>query len=159
MRVLRRRSRLLLVGVLGVLVFWWAVTRLTGNAERPVAWEDLAGAVGPVEFPVLEQHRFRNQHDFSRFFRHAETGRPFRIPTVDFTRYEVAMFTVGPRSSTGYTLAVRRVYERGGKIVIVVDEKTPRLGSPGRAALTFPFVLVRLPRRLEPVVVDWLQHP
>ena len=137
----------------------WTLVGSADVSNRPVGWKVLQGFGGPFEFPAAEQHRFRQRHDFVRFFRTHLTGARLRLPLVDFTRYEVEVFTVGARSSAGYSLRVQRVYERRGKIVIVVNEHAPRLGSRASAALTFPFVAVRLTQRREPVAIDWPQHP
>lgn len=127
--------------------------------DRLLPWRNLAPLVGPVEFGGPEHHRFRKQVDFATFLRHVETGTPFRVPVVDFARYEVFSFAVGPRSSTGYRLRVREVRSTGDGVQVVVDEQTPTLARPGRPALTFPFVLVRLPRSDAPVSVVWPQQP
>jgi PrcB C-terminal len=142
-----------------LLVVGWTVTHSNDSREHLVAWRELRIIGGPFEFATLEQHRFQTEHDFAHYFRTHLVGRTLGVPPIDFSRFEVEMFTVGPRSSAGYSLSTRRVYERAGKIVVSVDEQAPRLGSPARSALTFPYILVRLPRGDEPVVLDWRQHP
>jgi PrcB C-terminal len=141
-----------------LLAAGWDVVRSAGVRDRSVQWTQLRVRGGPFEFATVEEQRFLKQHDLARYFRSHLVGRTLRVPSVDFSRFVVEMFTVGPRSSAGYSLSVRRVYERAGRIVVTVDEHAPALGSIAQAKVTFPFVLVRLPRG-EPVVVDWRQHP
>jgi len=86
-------------------------------------------------------------------------GRPIRLPSIDFTRQEIYLVAAGPRSSTGYELEVVRVQDEGGHIVVVVHERTPSLGDPVRARVTYPFVLISLPRSEEPVKLKWPGRP
>jgi hypothetical protein len=142
-----------------VLVAWLASERVGGASTRPLRWQSLAGAVGPVEFGGPEEHRFRSARDFANFLRHVETGSHFRIPRVDFGSREVVIFAVGPRSSSSDSLTVQGVVTDGTRIVLTVDERTPSLHDRGRPQLTFPFVMVVLPRSADPVSVDWRQEP
>ena len=148
-----------LVAILTVALVVWASISSSHVERRPVVWKDLTRSVGRVAFSGLERHRFRKRHDFLRFIRIHQIGGLFRAPIVDFSHYEIELFAVGPRSSSGYSLSVRQVYESDGKVVVVVDEQSPRLGSRARAVLTYPFVVVRLPRGDETVLIDWPQHP
>ena len=86
-------------------------------------------------------------------------GRPIRLPNIDFTRREIYLVAAGPRSSTGYDLEVLRVRDEGDHIVVVVHERTPTLGDPVQAQVTYPFVLIALPRSKEPVKLKWPGRP
>ena len=86
-------------------------------------------------------------------------GRPIRLPNIDFTRREIYLVAAGPRSSTGYDLEVLRVRDEGDHIVVVVHERTPTLGDPVQARVTYPFVLIALPRSKEPVKLKWPGRP
>jgi hypothetical protein len=155
------RSRRVLAAALvaGALIAGLAVSRLTGGSAQTLAWTDLTAKVGPVEFGGSQQHLFRKQVDLARYLSLAETGATIRIPQVDFTREEVALFAVGPRSSAGYSLAVRSVRAEGGTTVVTIDERSPALGSSAPARLTFPFVLIAFARSDRPLRVDWPQRP
>jgi hypothetical protein len=145
--------------VIGALALDLSWSRLAGGSPQELAWTDLTARVGPVEFGGSEQHVFRKQTELARFLDLVETGPVVRVPRVDFTRDEVLLFAVGPRSSTAYALAVRGVRAEGGKTVVTVDERTPSLGSKAPAGLTFPFVLVAFPRSDRSVSVKWPQRP
>ena len=56
------------------------------------------------------------------------------------------LVTTGPRSSSGYSLHVESVTERGGTIDVVVRERTPTLGERVTPGLTYPLLLITLPK-------------
>lgn len=86
-------------------------------------------------------------------------GRTIRLPSIDFSRREIYLAAAGPRSSTGYELEVVRVRDEGDHVVVVVHERTPSLGDPVQARVTYPFVLISLPRTNEPVKLKWPGRP
>jgi hypothetical protein len=86
-------------------------------------------------------------------------GRRIRLPAIDFAREEAYLVAAGPRSSTGYELLVVRVRGEGGRIVVTVRERTPELGDPVEARVTYPFRLLALPRSGKPVKLQWLGRP
>jgi PrcB C-terminal len=77
-----------------------------------------------------------------------------RRPAVDFDRHQLLLVSPGPRSSTGYELRVEDVRDKGGRIVVTVRERTPRLGDRVAARVTFPYRLLVLPAGKD-VYVDW----
>jgi len=85
-------------------------------------------------------------------------GLKIHVPPVDYSRGETFVVAAGPRSSTGYSLRVVRVYENGGHVQVVVRERTPSLGDPVRARVTYPFRLLALPTH-KPVHLKWLGRP
>jgi hypothetical protein len=89
----------------------------------------------------------------------ANPGLEVRVPSIDFTRREAYLVAAGPRSSTGYDLRIVRVQDVGDHIVVVVRERTPSLGDPVQARVTYPFRLITLPRSDEPVKLKWLGRP
>ena len=86
-------------------------------------------------------------------------GRPIPLPSIDFAQREVYLVAAGPRSSTGYELEVVRVQDEGNHIVVVVHERTPTLGDPVQAHVTYPFRLIALPRSTKPVKLKWPGRP
>ena len=64
---------------------------------------------------------------------------------------EHVLITSGPRSSTGYSIQVRRALVERGRISIVVRE----LHRPGRARLTYPYRLLVFRDLGKPVHVHW----
>jgi hypothetical protein len=86
-------------------------------------------------------------------------GRPIRLPNIDFARREIYLVAAGARSSTGYELEVVRVRDEGDHVVVVVHERTPSLADPVQARVTYPFVLISLPRSEKPVKLKWPGRP
>jgi PrcB C-terminal len=64
---------------------------------------------------------------------------------------EHVLITSGPRSSTGYSIQVRRALVERGRISIVVRE----LDRPGRAKITYPYRLLVFRDLGKPVHVHW----
>jgi len=94
----------------------------------------------------------------------AEHPLAYRLGTVqDFTprrpgvrvttegAMEHVLITSGPRSSTGYSIEVRRATVEHGRVSIVVRERD----EPGRPRVTYPYRLLVFPRLDKPVHVHW----
>ncbi len=64
---------------------------------------------------------------------------------ADYRRRVAILIALGPRSSTGYDLRVVRITERGGRILVILRERTPRLGQHVTPMLTFPYRLITIP--------------
>jgi hypothetical protein len=73
-------------------------------------------------------------------------GRAPGVPPIDFARREAIIVAVGPRSSTGYALRVVKVRETSDRIAVTVRERTPTIGEPVQARVTYPFRLITIPR-------------
>jgi hypothetical protein len=71
---------------------------------------------------------------------------------------ERVLVSPGPRSSTGYHVQVVSLTEQRRQILLRVRELTPRLGQRVQARVTYPFVLIEIPRTRKHVAVDWLGH-
>ena len=85
-------------------------------------------------------------------------GRTLQLPPIDYSRQETFLVAAGPRSSTGYALRIVRVEEEGGRIDVVVRERTPSLGDPVRPRITYPYRLLALDSD-KPVHLKWLGRP
>jgi PrcB C-terminal len=86
-------------------------------------------------------------------------GRRIHLPQIDFTRREAVLVAAGPRSSTGYELRVLGVRERGDRLVVTVRERTPSLGQKVTAGVTYPFLLLSVPRSDKRLLLKWLGRP
>jgi hypothetical protein len=64
---------------------------------------------------------------------------------------EHVLITSGPRSSTGYSIEVRRALVERGRISIVVRE----VDRPGRARIAYPYRLLVFRDLGKPVHVHW----
>jgi len=86
-------------------------------------------------------------------------GRRIHLPQIDFSRREAILVAAGPRSSTGYDLRILGVRETGSRIVVIVRERTPSLGQPVTAKVTYPFRLITVPRSDKHLRLKWLGRP
>jgi hypothetical protein len=130
-----------------------------GSQPHPVAYTDLTRAAGPLEFTRITRQLFHSAAELRDVLEHHNPGRPLRLPKIDFMRQEAYLVAAGPRSSTGYELRVVRVQEEGGRILVVVRERTPSLADRVEARVTYPFRLLALPRSDKPVKLRWLGRP
>jgi len=124
-----------------------------------VPYADLTARSGRLEFTRITRQLFRTQAALVEVLERANPGRPLHVPPIDFNRREAYLVAAGPRSSTGYDLRIVRVQDAGDRVVVVVRERTPSLGDPVQARVTYPFRLITLPRSDEPVKLKWLGRP
>lgn len=130
-----------------------------GGTPRDVPYTDLTRQAGPLEFTRITRDLFRSRAALLDVLERNNPGRPIRLPSIDFSRREVYLVAAGARSSTGYELEVVRVRDEGDHIDVVVHERTPSLGDRVQARVTYPFVLISLPRSKEPVKLKWPGRP
>ena len=95
------------------------------------------GAVRPLEYRLATLPHFES------------VDPAVRITTTDSE--ERVLITGGPRSSTGYSLEIRRALVEHGRISIVVREHH----RGGRAEVTYPYRLLVFPKLDKPVHVHW----
>jgi PrcB C-terminal len=81
------------------------------------------------------------------------------LPPVDWRRDRVVLVSAGPRSSTGYELRIVRVEQERNRVLVVLRERTPSLGEPVRARVTYPYRLITIPAGDEAVTVHWQGRP
>jgi hypothetical protein len=127
------------------------VDRYRHGGDRALAWADLSAKLGRPQFAKPVSKAFHDAASLERF-----VSRP---PPIDFPRREAVLVASGPRSSTGYSLDVLRVTDERSRIVVEVRERTPHLGDPVRAAVTYPFRLITFPRSDKPVKIEWQGRP
>jgi hypothetical protein len=130
-----------------------------GSDARAVPYTDLTREAGPLEFTRIKRQLFHDREALVEFLEEMNPGRRIRLPPIDFTRREVYLVAAGPRSSTGYDLRIVRVQDEGDRVVVVVHERTPSLGDPVEARVTYPFRLIALPRSDKPVKLKWPGRP
>jgi PrcB C-terminal len=147
--------------VLRPLVCTVAVLTLTacGGENRAFPYTDLTDKVGALEFTHITTRHFDNREELVEVLRRNNPGRRIRLPAIDFSRESVYLVAAGPRSSTGYELRVERVRDEGTRVVIAVREHAPKLSDRVAARVTYPFLLLSLPRTDEPVKLKWLGRP
>jgi PrcB C-terminal len=130
-----------------------------GSTPQDVPYADLTAQSGRLEFTRITRQLFRTRAALDEVLERANPGRQLHVPPIDFTKREAYLVAAGPRSSTGYDLRIVRVQDAGDHVVVVVRERTPSLGDPVQARVTYPFRLITLPRSDEPVKLKWLGRP
>ena len=129
------------------------------GSSRPVRYVDLTRSVGPLEFTHITVASFDDRAKLTEVLERNNPGRRIRVPRIDFKNRVAYLVATGPRSSTGYVLNVVRVREESDRVLVVVHERTPALGEPVRARVTYPFRLIVLPRLDKPVKLKWPGRP
>ena len=129
-----------------------------GAAKRPLAYDDLTAKIGSLEFTHITVDTSHSRQELLEVLQRNNPGLKIKLPPIDYAKQETFVVAAGPRSSTGYSLRVVRVYEHGGHVQVVVRERTPTLGDPVHARVTYPFRLLALPSH-KPVHLKWLGRP
>jgi PrcB C-terminal len=116
------------------------------GSSHALAYQNLSGQLRSPEFPRSIRAIFRSRADLHDYLAHAMPGRAPALPPIDFVHREAILIASGPRSSTGYALRVMSVRDSGNRITVIVDERTPKLGQHVTPRITYPFLLLTVPR-------------
>jgi hypothetical protein len=133
---------------------WWG-----RGSEHEVAWRDLTPQLGRVEFTRKVTAVYRSRPPLERLLRATMPGRAPKPPRVDWPREQVVVISLGPRSSTGYSLRIVRVVERRRGVDVILRERTPTLGDPVKARVTYPYRAVAIRSTKTPVYVKLRGRP
>jgi hypothetical protein len=139
--------------VLAVSALLLGVRLLPETSGTAVAWQDLTPQLGPLTIERSERRVFRDEVALSEYLTEAKASQP--APAVDFSTRQLLLVSPGPRSSTGYSVAVLSAREHGGEIVVRVRERTPPLEEDVEPRVTYPYRLISLPAGKD-VRVDWV---
>ena len=154
---IRRRPALLLLAAAALAA--GAAWRASGTeTSRPLAWSDVSAQIAGIELPRAVAITLRSGGGLADFERQVTPGLQPRPVRVDFRRRELVLVSPGPRSSTGYGVRVEQLVEQRRRVLLVVSEVTPALGDAVRPGVTYPYVLLSIPRVDKRVDVDWLGH-
>ena len=144
------------LAAVGWLVYaeWWG----QGDAHA-LGWRDLNAQLGRVEFTRKVTAVYRSRAPFAHLLERRSEMFAAWSQQVDFGRDEVVVISLGPRSSTGYSLRVQRVVERRRGIYVYVRERTPSLRDPVDPRVTYPYRAVTIARSSKPVYVKLQGRP
>jgi hypothetical protein len=127
-----------------------AAPREAGEAEHP-----FETVLAEIHSGLAEPRRevVRDEEGWARLWAaiHAGTSPAPPRPTVDFAREMLIAVASGTRPSGGFSIKVRSVATRGGRLEVVVLETCPAADAVVTTELTRPVEVVRLPKRTEPV--------
>jgi hypothetical protein len=129
------------------------------GSTSPVVYENVSAQLRPAEFTRQIRQIFRSRSELMDYLEHAMPGRRLHVPSIDFSRREAILVAAGPRSSTGYELRVLSVRETGDRIVVTVHERTPSLGEKVTPEVTYPFLLLSVPRSDKRLLLKWPGRP
>ena len=118
-------------------------------------WTNVSRLVPPAQWARPTISIVRDRAKLEKLFAVATYGAHPQSPRIDFAHREAVLVTTGPRSSTGYSLHVDSVTEQGDTIDVVVRERTPALGERVTPRLTFPLLLITIPRSSKHVHVRY----
>ena len=136
--------------VVGRLVY----TQVWGTGgEKPVAWTDVTHKMGPIQFTRRVQGVYHSRAAFERLLEATMPGRVPKPPPHDWSRDQIVVIALGPRSSSGYSLRIERVVERRRGIYVYAHEVTPSLGEPVTARVTYVYRLLSMHGSAKPVYV------
>ena len=130
-----------------------------GAQAKPVPYENVTAQLRPAEFTRQVRQIFRTRSDLREYLERAMPGRRLQLPRIDFSRREAILVAAGPRSSTGYELRVVSVRESGSRIVVTVHERTPSLRDRVKPRVTYPFLLLTVPRSGKSLLLKWPGRP
>jgi hypothetical protein len=130
-----------------------------GGRGTPVPYDDISARLHGYEPPRLAREVFKNRAEFARYLRHTVPAGNVRVPSVDWARRQAILVAAGPRSSTGYSLHVVSLYARGRRLALTVKERTPTLGESVAARVTYPFVLITVPRTSKSLLLHFKGRP
>ncbi|HXI96558.1 MAG TPA: protease complex subunit PrcB family protein [Candidatus Acidoferrum sp.] len=133
---------------------WLVYTQVWGTGgTHPLAWTDLTSRVRGLQLVHREVVVIQSRRTFVKVVRAAMPGRAPGVPPLDWQRREVVMLAVGPRSGTGYSVEVQRVVEHRRSIDVYARERTPSLGDPVTAEVTYPYRVIAIHHSHKPVYV------
>jgi hypothetical protein len=130
-----------------------------GGLGTPVGYRDISARLHGYQPPRLAREVFNSRAELGKYLRHTVPSGNVRVPPVDWARREAILVAAGPRSSTGYSLHVASLYARGGRLVLTVKELTPSRGEPVAAKVTYPFVLITVPRTNKSLLLHFRGRP
>jgi hypothetical protein len=134
----------------------WLVYAHTGGS-RDLHWREVR--LGRVEFTRKVTGVYRSRRSLEHLLSTTMPGRAPTAPAVDFGHDEVVVVSLGPRSSSGYALRVVRLVERRRGVYLTLRERTPSLGEPVAARVTYPYLALAIPRGAKPVYVKLQGRP
>jgi hypothetical protein len=133
---------------------WLVYTQVWGTGgERPYAWHDITAKMGRIEFTRKVTGVYHSRKPFVNLLEATMPGRAPQPPPHNWDRDQVVVIALGPRSSTGYHLRILRVVERRRGIYVYARERTPTLGEPVTARVTYPYRLLSMHGSAKPVYV------
>jgi len=119
----------------------------------------VTSSFGRVELTHKALGVYHSRGSFVRMLAAAMPGRAPSPPRLNWARDQVVVIALGPRSSTGYSLQIKRVVERRRGIYVYAREETPSLGEQVTARVTYPYRVLTMHGSAKPVYVKLQGRP
>jgi hypothetical protein len=149
-----------IAAVVAVVCGWLAYTHVWADSgAKPLAYRDLTASLGRLEPTAATGRLFSRRDDIATYVRKTRPGEPLHLPRIDFSRDDAVFVATGPRSSTGYSLELVSAREERGRTVFAFRERTPALGEPQAARITYPYRLLVFRKLGKPVTIDLQGRP
>ena len=138
-----------------VFVAWGVAAVLDDSGtRRALPWRDLTPQTGSLELPNGLTREFISRPQLAAWL-HSRGGKV--VPRVAFPRWRAALISLGPRSTTAYSLRVVGVIEDDKRVTVRAVRRNASLADPGRPKLTFPYRLIALPTTGKHIQVEWIE--
>jgi len=142
--------------VLAAVFVAWGVAAVLDDSgtRRALPWRDLTPQTGSLELPNGLTREFISRPQLAAWL-HSRGGKV--VPRVAFPRWRAALISLGPRSTTAYSLRVVGVIEDDKRVTVRAVRRNASLADPGRQKLTFPYRLIALPTTGKHIQVEWIE--
>jgi hypothetical protein len=139
---------------------WLIYTQVfSSRGGHPYAWSDVTGKMDRIEFTRKVTAVYHSRKPFVKLLSATMPGRAPKPPPHNWDRDQLVVIALGPRSSTGYDLLIVRVVERRRGIYVYARERTPSLGEPVTARVTYPYRILSMHGSAKPVYVKLEGRP
>ena len=151
------------IGVLATVVLLVGAglvwTQVIQGGSKRIVWRDETVRMGPVLWPKSVTRSFWKRSQVVRYLARTFPLGPPKAPPFDFGRRRLILVAAGPRSSSGYSVAILRITERRSTVDVLARENTPALRDRTTPRLTSPYRLISIPATSKRVYVQWEGRP
>ena len=133
---------------------WLAYTHWWGRGDaHPLGYRDLTRRIGRVEFTRKVTGVYHSRGALQRLLEATMPGHAPTAPHLDYSHDEVVVVSLGPRSSSGYSLQIVKLVERRRGIYLTLRERAPTLGEHVDPHVTYPYRAIAVLGTAKPVYV------
>jgi len=145
-----------------ILVFCAAFLFSCNSTKQETAKSATEVNKGTVKYEILKEagYQGREEKSFEIIEENASLSKLYNeineteIPKIDFSNSKVVALFLGQRNSGGYSIKVKSIEEKGGKVILKVEEVGPKSGEMALTVITNPFTIVKLNTTKEIVISE-----
>jgi len=131
-----------------ILLFSCNGTKSTSDATRPVTEtrqsQKLYTVLSESDYQGKDAKSFEIIKDNESLKQLYQSVNDEQIPRIDFTKERIVALFLGQKSSGGYSIKVKDVFEKGGKIYVSIQETAPKAGENATMAMTSPYTIIKI---------------